>query len=69
MKLLCANLTSRSPDEGKQHRDGAGEEESGESEVDEETEMMKKIMGFNKFDTTKVILCSCSLKSTSVLAK
>ena len=51
---------SRSPDESKHRRDGSGEEESGESEVDEETEMMKKIMGFNKFDTTKVDLSFCS---------
>ena len=29
-------------------------EESAESELDEESELMKKIMGFNKFDTTKV---------------
>lgn len=29
-------------------------EESEESELDEESELMKKIMGFNKFDTTKV---------------
>ena len=35
-------------------RKSSGGEESEESELDEETELMKKIMGFNKFDTTKV---------------
>ena len=34
-------------------------EPSEESEQDEESELMKQVMGFNKFDTTKVCVTTC----------
>lgn len=53
-------MLSSSPHEGRSRHNESGGEESEDSEPDEESELMKKIMGFNKFDTTKV---SVSIKS------
>ena len=67
--ILCYNIMISRPQQDDKGHKISGGEESEESELDEESELMKKIMGFNKFDTTKVcgsIFGYCSQTSSTV---